>query len=349
MGGILVAEDEREQLAWELQVLRAQVNRRCDAESIVGRSAAMESVLQLVGLAASRPSPVLVTGESGVGKEVIARALHRQSDRASHIFLKVNCCAIPAAQLDSQLFGCVAGALGNQAGFVQRSRGGTIFLDEIGELPPALQAKLLRVLAAQEILPIGASTPIGADVRIIAATSCDLRGEVEAGRFDADLYDRLKVLEIAVPPLRERREDIAPLVEHLVRSHNLELKKSFKGVDSAALRLLISLPWKGNVRELDNVLEHAMIVGEPDWITLADLPGAVRQELPGAETPAPPTMRAPTDDLRGAVRSFERMHIEAVLQRAGNDKRAAARQLGVSLSSLYRKIDELGLPLQAEK
>jgi transcriptional regulator with PAS, ATPase and Fis domain len=290
---------------------------------------------------------VLITGESGVGKEVIARAVHHLSDRQDRIFLPVNCGAIPDTLLESQLFGYVrgafTGAVNNQEGLFQRSRGGTIFLDEIGELPFSLQVKLLRVLEAKEVLPVGATTPIKTDVRIIAATNRNLATEVEAGRFREDLYYRLNVVEIEIAPLRERRDDIPALVEHCVRLHNRELKKSFKGVDGATMKLLISLPWKGNVRELDNVLEHAMILGEPDWITIKDLPRALRQGLPEEEI-----LPSVADDLREAVKTFERGHIQGVLQQAGNDKKVAAERLGVSLSSLYRKIEELGIAVSGD-
>jgi transcriptional regulator with PAS, ATPase and Fis domain len=173
------------------------------------------------------------------------------------------------------------------------------------------------------------------DVRLIAATNRDLRREVEAARFRDDLFYRLHVFAIEIPPLRERLEDIPALVEHFVRLHNRELRRNFKGVESATLKLLMSLPWKGNVRELDNVIEHAMIVGEGDWITVRDLPRTVRQD---AAVPV-----CPGDNLREAMRAYERAHIEVVLAKADNDKRAAAEQLGVSLSSLYRKIEELGI------
>jgi two-component system response regulator PilR (NtrC family) len=337
---------QNRQVAWEYQMLRSQVNRQWDVDNIIGRSEAMRGVLHLAQRVAPTPSTVLITGESGVGKEVIARAVHNLSERRDRIFLPVNCGAIPETLLESQLFGHVrgafTGAVSNQEGLFQRSRGGTIFLDEIGELPVSLQVKLLRVLESKEVLPVGAGTPIKTDIRIIAASNRNLAKEVEAGRFREDLYYRLNVVEIEIPPLRERREDIPALVDHFVRLHNRELKKTFKGVEGPTLKLLMSLPWKGNVRELDNVIEHAMILGEPDWISLRDLPRALRQDLP--ETVAADPV---TDDLREAVRAFERAHIQGVLQRASHDKKAAAERLGVSLSSLYRKIEELEVPLNA--
>jgi transcriptional regulator with PAS, ATPase and Fis domain len=284
-------------------------------------------------------STVLITGESGAGKEVVARAVHHYSPLRDRIFLPINCAAIPENLLESQLFGHVrgafTGAVSNQEGMFQRARGGTIFLDEIGDLPLNLQAKLLRALEQREILPVGATTPVKADVRIIAATNQSLARGVEEGKFREDLFYRLNVFEINIPPLRERRDDVPVLVDHFVRLHNEEQKKRFKGVDAAAMRLLVSLPWKGNVRELQNVIEHAMIVGEGDWITVRDLPPPLQQQE-GASLPA-------TDNLREALRVHEKMHIQNVLNRVDQDKRAAADLLGISLSSLYRKLEELDI------
>jgi len=330
---------EHRQVAWERQFLRGQVERQWDFDNLVGHSSAMREVMTLVKRVAPVPSTVLITGESGAGKEVVARAIHHFSDRRDAIFLPVNCGAIPEALLESQLFGHLrgsfTGAISNQEGLFQRARRGTIFLDEIGELPLGLQVKLLRAIETKEVLPVGATTPIKVDVRIIAATNRDLRREVDAGRFRDDLYYRLNVFGIELPPLRERREDIPPLVDHFIRLHNRELRKAFKGADAALLRMFVAMPWKGNVRELDNVIEHTMILGDGDWLTAEALPRALRG---GAELPV-----ATTDSLRDAVRAYERAHIQSVLSKLGNDKRAAAERLGLSLSSLYRKIEELGL------
>lgn len=334
-------------IAWENQLLRSQVERHWDFENLVGRSAAMREVMELVRRVAPTPSTVLITGESGVGKEVVARAIHHFSEYRDRIFLPVNCGAIPETLLESQLFGHMrgsfTGAIANQEGLFQRARGGTIFLDEIADMPLALQVKILRAIEAKEILPIGASTPIKVEVRIIAATNHDLRKAVEEGRFREDLYYRLNVFNIEIPPLRERRDDIPLLVDHFIRLHNRELKKNFKGVDSATMKLLMSLPWKGNVRELDNVIEHAMILGNGDWITVRDLPRALQQDV-GIVSDIPAT-----DNLRDAVRAFEKAHIQSVLAKCHQDKRQAAQRLGVSLSSLYRKMEELGIPLQVER
>ncbi len=332
---------QHRQLAWENQLLRSQVERLWDFDSLVGRSTAMREVMNLVRRVAPTPSTVLLTGESGVGKEVVARAIHHFSDRRDRIFLPINCGAIPENLLESQLFGHLrgsfTGAVSNQEGLFQRARGGTIFLDEIGDMPLNLQVKLLRAIETKEILPVGASTEVKVDIRVIAATNSELSDAVDKGIFREDLYYRLNVVGIEIPPLRERREDILPLVEHFIRIHNRELKKSFKGADSATVKLLMSFPWKGNVRELDNVIEHAMILGEGDWITVRDLPRALQQEV-GVPVPA-------GDNLRDALRAYEKAHVQAVLAKVDNDKKAAAERLGVSLSSLYRKIEELEIGL----
>jgi DNA-binding NtrC family response regulator len=328
---------EHKQQAWELQMLRREITRHLDFESLVGRSPAMKELYELIQKVAPTNATVLITGESGVGKEVVARLLHSLSAQSDRVFLPVNCSAIPETLLESQLFGytkgAFTGAAANQEGLFQRARGGTMFLDEIGEMPIALQPKLLRALEAKEVLPVGATTPIKTDVRLLAATNRDLKKEVEAGRFREDLYYRLNVIELPIPPLRDRREDIPLLVEYLVRRHNQDLKRSYKGVDNATMKALMSLPWKGNVRELDNLLERAMILGNGDWITLSDLPRREGQE----HVPVLPL----TDNLKDAVQAYERSHIENVLKKMASDKKSAAEALGMSLSSLYRKLDEL--------
>jgi two-component system response regulator PilR (NtrC family) len=327
------------QLAWENQLLRNQLRQQWDFENLVGRSAAMRDVMARVRRVAPTPTTVLITGESGVGKEVVARAIHHFSDRSDEIFLPINCSAIPETLLESQLFGhmrgAFTGAVANQEGLFQRARGGTIFLDEIGDVPLNLQVKLLRTIESKEVLPVGATTPIRVDVRLIAATNADLKRLVSDGKFRDDLFYRLDVFGIEIPPLRERREDIPALIEHFIPAHNRELKKRFKGVDSATLKRLMALPWKGNVRELDNVIEHAMILGDGDWISERDLPRALQQ----TDEVAP----SAGDTLREALRAYEKAHITTVLAKADNDKRLAAERLGVSLSSLYRKLEELGI------
>ncbi len=333
---------EHRHLVWETQMLRREVEQHYDFERLVGGGAAMREVVMLIRKVAPTNSTVLITGESGTGKEVVARAIHQQSHVAARIFLPVNCAAIPENLLESQLFGHVrgsfTGALTSQEGLFSRARGGTIFLDEIGDMPIGLQSKVLRAIESKEILPVGSTQPTTVDVRIIAASNRDLPTMVAGGTFRDDLYYRLNVVNIQLPPLRERLEDVPQLVQFLVRRHNREMKRTYRGVDNATMRVLLSQTWKGNVRELDNVIEHAMILGDGEWITVADLPRALRDET----QPLPPV----GDDLRGALRTYERLHIETVLRRTHQDKREAATLLGVSLSSLYRKLNELGIPLE---
>ncbi len=334
---------EHKRQAWEIQLLRREVSRHFDFDHMVGRSPAMKEIFELIKKVAPTNATVLITGESGVGKEVVARLIHNHSSQKEHVFLPINCSAIPEALLESQLFGytkgAFTGAVGAQEGLFQRARGGTIFLDEIGEMPLTLQPKLLRAIEEREVLPVGATTPVKIDVRILAATNRDLKKEIEAGRFREDLYYRLNVIELHIPPLRERREDIPLLVEHLVQRHNQEMNKAYKGADNATMKLLMSLPWKGNVRELDNVLERAMILGDGEWVSPADLP---RLEVP--EGAAAVSL---TDNLKEATQAYEKSHIETVLKKTAGDKKSAAELLGLSLSSLYRKLDELNIQRDA--
>jgi DNA-binding NtrC family response regulator len=334
---------EHKRQAWEIQLLRREVSRHFDFDHMVGRSPAMKEIFELIKKVAPTNATVLITGESGVGKEVVARLIHNHSSQKEHVFLPINCSAIPEALLESQLFGytkgAFTGAVGAQEGLFQRARGGTIFLDEIGEMPLTLQPKLLRAIEEREVLPVGATTPVKIDVRILAATNRDLKKEIEAVRFREDLYYRLNVIELHIPPLRERREDIPLLVEHLVQRHNHEMNKAYKGADNATMKLLMSLPWKGNVRELDNVLERAMILGDGEWVSPADLP---RLEVPEG---AP--VVSLTENLKEATQAYEKSHIETVLKKTAGDKKSAAELLGLSLSSLYRKLDELNIQRDA--
>jgi DNA-binding NtrC family response regulator len=332
---------EHRRLIWETQHLRQEAESHFDFAQLVGKGGEMAAVFDLIKKVAPTQSTVLITGESGTGKEVVARAIHHHSEVASRIFLPVNCAAIPETLLESQLFGhtrgAFTGAIASQEGLFSRARGGTIFLDEIGEMPIGLQSKLLRAIESKEILPVGSTEPVHVDVRVLAASNRELRKLADEGAFREDLYYRLAVVEIHLPALRDRREDIPALVEYLVRRHNRDMKRTYRGVDNATMKILLGQSWRGNIRELDNAIEHAMIVGNGEWVTPADLPRNVQRE---------PAVEAPQgDDLREALRAYERVHIENVLRRTSGDKRAAADRLGLSLSSLYRKIDELGIGL----
>jgi len=330
---------EHRNLAWEIQLLRKEVNKYSDPDQPVGRSHVMKEILMLVDKVAPTPATVLVTGESGVGKEVIARSIHLRSTRKDRVFLPINCSAIPENLLESLLFGHVKGAFTGataaQEGLFQRANGGTIFLDEIGEMPLSLQPKLLRVIEEKKVLAVGSTAPVSVDVRIVASTNRDLNKEIEASRFREDLYYRLNVVGIHIPPLRQRREDIPLLVDHLIQRHNAEMKQNYKAPDNSAMRVLMSLPWKGNIRELDNILERAMILGNGEWITPSDLPGQKDAENGAGDE----------DRLCKALELYERNHIERTLGKTQGDKARAADLLGLSLSTLYRRIEKLGIPL----
>jgi DNA-binding NtrC family response regulator len=324
----------------ENQWLRRELNRNYDPDHIIGRGAAMQRVFEVVRKVAPTRTTVLLTGESGTGKELIARAIHQQSPAEGERFLAVNCAAIPHDLLENQLFGhrkgAFTGADRDQAGVFVHAGAGTVFLDEISELPLATQAKLLRAIDRKEILPVGANEQVTVAARILAATNKNLACEVEQGRFREDLYYRLNVVSLALPPLRERREDLPELVDFLLARHSRTLGKHIRGVSYEAMQLLLACPWKGNVRELDNALQRAVILGEGPLVTPADLPPDL------APVPDDPAL---VDDLGEAVRRFEKQHIERVLRRAP-EKKEAARRLNMGLSSLYRKIAELGIEAQ---
>ncbi len=321
----------------ENQWLRREWNRQFDADQIIGRSPAMRKIQDVVRKVAPTPSTVLLTGESGTGKEVFARAIHRHAANRESRFLAVNCAAIPNDLLENQLFGhrkgAFTGADRDQSGVFVHADDGTVFLDEIGELPLATQAKLLRAIEQKEVMPVGANEPVAVNARILAATNKFLFREVEAGKFREDLFYRLNVVSIHIPPLRERREDIPDLVEFLLARQTRVLGKPISGVSHEAMQILLSCPWKGNIRELDNVLQRAVILGEGPMLTPDDLPPDL---VPSVDDPNA------VDDLGEAVRRFEKLHIERILRRTP-DKKEAARKLGVGLSSLYRRLSELGI------
>ncbi len=325
------------ELSLENQRLRRELNRGHEGDFVVGRSPAMRQVLDVVRKVAPTRSTVLLTGASGTGKELIAREIHRQGPGADARFLAVNCAAIPHDLLENQLFGhrrgAFTGADRDEPGVFAHAGAGTVFLDEIAELTTATQAKLLRAIELKEVLPVGASEPLRVEARVLAATNKDLPREVEQGRFREDLYYRLNVVTVRMPALRERREDIPDLVDFLLARHARELGKRIAGVTHEAMRLLMACRWKGNVRELDNALQRAAILGEGPLITPADLP----PDLAPAE--GDPAL---VDQLDEAVKRFERQHIERVLRQTP-DKKEAARRLDMGLSSLYRKIADLGI------
>jgi DNA-binding NtrC family response regulator len=329
--------EEHRRLIVENRNLRRSPDAGTSA-SMIGSSAAMKAVLEMVDRVASLPSHVLITGESGTGKDLVARAIHERGSRSKSPFVPINCAAIPETLLESELFGHVkgafTGAVDNKEGLLKTAGDGTIFLDELGEMPMAVQSKLLRAIESREIQPVGSTRRIQIHARILVATNRDLQAEVKAGRFREDLYYRLAVVEIAVPPLRDRREDIPMLANHFVAKYARELGRPVRGISREALRLLAGHPWKGNIRELSNAMERAVIFAESEEITPASLPGAIR-----AATPRDPDFPA---NLHEAAAEFERAHILRTLEQCGGNKREAARRLGIGVTSLYRK---LGAPV----
>jgi DNA-binding NtrC family response regulator len=320
----------------ENQALRRQLHAQRDSSALVGESASIRAVKNLIRKVAPSRTTVLVTGETGSGKELVARAVHAQGPNPDAAFLAINCAAIPHDLLENQLFGHVRGAYTgadrDREGLFVAAGAGSVFLDEIGELSRSTQAKLLRAIDNKEVLPVGATRPVKFHARILTATNKNLAEEVAADRFRQDLFYRLNVVTIHLPPLRDRRDDIPELVSVLVARHAMSLGKRVDSVDNATIRGLIAAPWSGNVRELDNALERAVLFSEGPILTPDDFP-------PGLIAPADAENSG--DNLRSAVRNYERIHIERVLEDCGNDKREAARRLGLGLSSLYRKLEEL--------
>jgi transcriptional regulator with PAS, ATPase and Fis domain len=310
---------------------------------MVARSPAMHRIFRLVELLRDTDATVLVTGESGTGKEMVARALHDTSARAHGPFVAVNCAAIPSELLESELFGHVrgafTGAVRDRPGRFELARGGTLFLDEIGDLAPALQAKLLRVLQEHAYERVGDARPRTADVRVVAATHLNLQRAVADGRFREDLYYRLRVVPIELPPLRERREDLPPLVHHLMGRIGVRRRRALR-LSPAAVRALLSYAWPGNVRELENALEYATTVCDGQTVHLADLPAEVALLAgPAVPLPEPPSPVAPaTLPGLGAEEAAEAARIRAALEQARYRRDEAARLLGMSRTTLWRKI-----------
>lgn len=329
---------EKQNLVQENRLLKEQLKQNQYQPKIIGKSAAIKQVINMINRVAPIDSTVLITGESGTGKELVARAIHQQSKRTNQRFVAINCGAISENLMESELFGHVkgsfTGAIRDKEGLFKIASKGTLFLDEIGNISTNLQVKLLRAIEEKEILPVGGIHPIPIDVRIIAASNRDLQREIEEGRFREDIYYRLNVVDIEFPPLRERPEDIPLLVNHFIKIHNPQLNKHIKAVDDVTLKILKGYTWKGNVRELDNVIERAMILCDDDIIQPIHLP-------PNLFTGTLPEKI--NSGLKEAMRDYERKYILIILQQVNNDKKQAAAKLGLSQSSLYRKMSELNI------
>ncbi len=332
---------EKRLLRKENILLRREIETRVGFDNFIGVSDAMKEVFSLIRQVADTTSTVLITGESGTGKELVARAIHAQSSRKNNPFVTVNCGALPETLLESELFGYMkgafTGAVANRQGLFEAANGGTIFLDEISATTPALQIKLLRVLQEREFKRVGGTADIRVDVRVIAASNKDLPGEVARGTFREDLYYRLNVIPINLPPLRERKDDIPHLVEYFLKKK--ASGRSVKSLTPEALKILISYRWPGNVRELENVVERLSIMSSGDAIGSEHIPDAMRNFAPSPELVP---LDIPDDglDLEGLMRNAERTLLHKALQRTQGNKTEAAKLLGLSFRSFRHKLQK---------
>ena len=337
--------EEREGLRRENRRLRRELDKGREGRALVAASDAMKEVLELVERAAEYKSTVLITGESGVGKEVVAHTVHELSERVGRPFVAVNCGAIPETLIESELFGHARGAFtgadSEKPGLFREAEGGTLLLDEIGELPPAMQVKLLRVLQEEEVYPVGESKPTAVDVRIVAATARDLEAEIEARRFRSDLFYRLNVMRIHVPPLRERPLDIPVLADALMRSLSRRMGKPADPLGPEVIDALVAHGWPGNVRELENTLERALILSPGPVITLDVLPLARDIDAP---TPVPHFEDEDEDlSIKRRARALEERLIRRALARTAGNRTQASRILEISTRALQYKIKEYGI------
>ncbi len=323
------------QLFHENRVLRREVSMQYNFAEIIGKSEAIQKVFALVTKVADTNASVLIEGESGTGKELIARSLHFNSRRSDKPFVAINCGALPESLLESELFGhtkgAFTGAIADHKGLFRAASGGTLFLDEIGEMPLVLQVKLLRALQEHEVMPVGSSVTHTFDARVIAATNKNLEQEVADGRFREDLFYRLNVLEIIIPPLRSRQEDIPLLIKHFVNKASRGAESVTKMVSKSAMSALINYDWPGNVRELENAIERAAILSSGE-IDIDSLPPKIGQSSVGSfET-------RDIEGLRPTLEETERRYVLEILNDVGEDKNEAANILGIDLSTLYRKL-----------
>jgi two-component system response regulator AtoC len=335
--------EEREALRRENRALREEIRKEHQFEQILAKSPSMQDIFRTIAKIADYKTTVLISGESGTGKELVARALHRRSVRRAGAFVAVNCGAIPENLLESELFGHKRGAFtdasSDRRGLFEEADGGTLFLDEIGELPLALQVKLLRVLQDETIRRVGDSRDLKVDVRIVAATHRDLAAEVKAGRFREDLFYRLNVLAILVPALRTRKEDVPLLVDHFVARNNARLGTTIRGVDTQARRLLMEYAWPGNVRELENTIERAMVLAEGEVLMAADLPDRVRE----SRDPVQLQLASGELSIKKTARVVEETLIRRALQKTKGNRTRAAEVLELSHRALLYKIKEYNI------
>lgn len=330
---------EYRKLSRDNQTLRQEVKRSWSLGEVVGKSQGMKEVFDLVGRVSQANANVLIMGESGTGKEMVARAIHNAGPRSDKPFVAINCTAIPESLLESELFGhakgSFTGAVQRKKGLFEEAEGGTLFLDEIGDMNTSLQAKLLRVIQERKVRPVGENVMKDIDVRIIAATHKDLKSAIKQGIFREDLYYRLSVIPIVIPPLRHRKEDIPLLAEHFLRKYSAANGSQATGFTKSAIHKLVNAKWEGNVRELENVIERAVVLCSGQWIDEKDIPSsdvASADQFFGSSTSDFPT-----------VEELEKRYIQLVLEKTAGRKDKAAQILGINRRTLYRKEREYGL------
>ena len=320
--------------------LKNDLQDKFSLDNMIGQTSAMKSVFQMVYKVAQTKSNVLIIGESGTGKELAARAIHTLRTTRNGRFIAVNCSAIPEQLIESELFGHKKGsftsASQDKKGLFEVANGGTLFLDEIGHMPLHCQVKLLRAIEERQILPVGATETVDFDLQLIAAINKNPLNEIKAGRFREDLYYRLNVVGIYLPPLRERKKDIPLLVEHFIKKYNAQMGKNYQGLTDDAMHILMNYEWKGNIRELQNVIERAVIFAEGSFITPADI---------GIVGPAIISFSQENEILQKFLKSCEKEHLFRILNKYHPNKADAAKALGIGLSSLYRKIEQLGIDI----
>ena len=328
---------ENRLLKKEVVRLRKEVESRYDFHQLIGKSPLMQKIYDVIEKISDSSGNVLITGESGTGKELVAKAIHYNGVRKGGPFIAVNCAAIPETLLESELFGYKKGAFtdarSDKRGLLFEANEGTLFLDEIAEMPPTLQAKLLRVIEEREVRPLGDTSSYPIDVRIISTANRDIKLLIEEGQFREDLYYRLKVIDIELPPLRKRREDIPLLIQHFINKFNRDLKKKTSGISEDALKILLNYLWPGNVRELENVIQRAITLSQQEVILLEDLPIPMTQE-------EDENLFEKALQEEYSVDQLEKEYIRKVLIKVGGNKSRAAQILGLDRKTLYRKIEE---------
>ncbi|HVP06363.1 MAG TPA: sigma-54 dependent transcriptional regulator [Candidatus Acidoferrum sp.] len=330
----------RKKLVEENSALKRQLQTDNSFDKFIGNSEAIVKLKKLAQRVASSESTVLIRGESGTGKDLVARAIHHHSSRCSGPFVTINCAALPETLLESELFGhrkgSFTGAIKDKEGLFSVAGGGTFFLDEVGNTSLSIQVKLLRVLEDKKITPVGDTKPIDVDVRLIAATNADLEEDVKAGRFRKDLFYRLNVIPIYIPPLRERREDIPLLVDHFVAKYCARVNAGPKKIADHAMKLLANYHWPGNVRELENTIERAILLSRSDVLDMSEFPERLSQ-------PEPTTLVKESEPTTPTLESIEKAYIQYIMTQTDGKKTEAARILGIDPSTLYRKIERYRL------